>query len=219
MRNEKTTRKGKKMNKQTIKMILGITCVSILIFMMGRVSNNIRKSEVINEAQEFSYVIESGYVPSEINFEQEAKYIKNYFNPLMSESKIKHLLIYINGLCSHYDLNYNLVKSVISTESNWDYKAKSRAGARGLMQIMKACAKDFNTPHKEMYDPYVNVTIGIKYLAKLTKRFDNTQTALVGYNEGPRYAENYKFDYINNSKYVHKVMTHLLKFEPYVAGV
>ena len=128
-------------------------------------------------------------------------------------------MIYINGLCSHYDLNYNLVKSVISTESNWDYKAKSRAGARGLMQIMKACAKDFNTPHKEMYDPYVNVTIGIKYLAKLTKRFDNTQTALVGYNEGPRYAENYKFDYINNSKYVHKVMTHLLKFEPYIAGV
>ena len=85
MRNDKTTRKGKKMNKQTIKMILGITCVSILIFMMGRVSNNIRKSEVISEAQEFSYVIESGYVPSEINFEQEAKYIKNYFNPSMSE--------------------------------------------------------------------------------------------------------------------------------------
>ena len=44
---------------------------------------------------------------------------------------------------------------------------------------------------------------------------------LVGYNEGPRYAGNYKFEYINNSKYVHKVMTHLLKFEPYIdiAGV
>ena len=27
------------------------------------------------------------------------------------------------------------------------------------------------------------------------------------------------FDYINNSKYVHKIMTHLLKFEPYVAGI
>ena len=116
-------------------------------------------------------MIESGYVPSEINFEQEAKYIKNYFNPSMSESKIKHLLIYINGLCSHYDLNYNLVKSVISTESNWNYKAKSRVNARGLMQIMKACAKDFNTPHKEMYDPYVNVTIGIKYLSKKHKYY------------------------------------------------
>ena len=68
MRNEKIIRKGKEMNKQTIKMTLGITCVSILIFMMGRVSNNIRTSEVPNESQEFNYVIESGYVPTEINF-------------------------------------------------------------------------------------------------------------------------------------------------------
>ena len=219
MRNEKTTRKGKEMNKQTILTILGIACVSILIFMMGRVSNNIRTSEVPNESQELNYVIESGYVPTEINFEEEANYIKNNFHSSMSKSKIKHLLIYIDGMCEHYNLNYNLVKSVISTESHWNHKAKSNAGAKGLMQIMKACAKDYQTPHSEMYDPYVNVTIGIKYLAKLTNRFDNTQTALVGYNEGPRYAENYKTEYINDSRYVHKVMTHLLKFEPYSTGV
>ena len=187
--------------------------------MMGRVSNNIRTSEVPNESQELNYVIESGYVPTEINFEEEANYIKNNFHSSMSKSKIKHLLIYINGMCEHYDLNYNLVKSVISTESHWNYKAKSVAGAVGLMQIMKACAKDYNTPHKEMYDPYVNVTIGIKYLAKLTQRFGNTPTALVGYNEGPRYAKNYKIEYINNSRYVHKVVEHLLAFEPMIAGI
>ena len=95
------------MNKQTIKTILGITCVSILIFMMGRVSNNIRTSEVPNEKQELNYVIESGYEPTEINFEQEANYIKNNFHSSMSKSKIKHLLIYINGMCEHYNLNYN----------------------------------------------------------------------------------------------------------------
>ena len=85
----KQQEKEKEMNKQTIKMILGITCVSILIFMMGRVSNNIRTSEVPNESQEFNYVIESGYVPTEINFEQEANYIKNNFHSSMSKSKIK----------------------------------------------------------------------------------------------------------------------------------
>ena len=113
-----------------------------------------------------------------------------------------------------YNLNYNLVKSVISTESAWNYKAKSGAGAKGLMQIMKACATDYKTPHSEMYDPYVNVTIGIKYLSKLTKRFEDTQTALVAYNEGPRHAERYKREYIDNSRYVHKVMTNFLTFEP-----
>ena len=207
------------MNKQNILTILGIICVSILIFTLGRVSNNTRTSEVIDESEQFTYVIESGYVSDDIDFEQEADYIKRKFNPNMSKSKIKHLLIYINGMCEHYDLNYNLVKSVISTESHWNYKAKSVAGAVGLMQIMKACAKDYNTPHKEMYDPYVNVTIGIKYLSKLTQKFENTPTALVGYNEGPRYAKNYKIEYINNSRYVHKVVEHLLAFEPMIAGI
>jgi len=193
------------MNKQNILTILGIICVSILIFTLGRVSNNTRTSEVIDESEQFTYVIESGYVSDDIDFEQEADYIKRKFNPNMSKSKIKHLLIYINGMCEHYDLNYNLVKSVISTESHWNYKAKSVAGAVGLMQIMKACAKDYNTPHK--------------YLSKLTQRFENTPTALVGYNEGPRYAKNYKIEYINNSRYVHKVVEHLLAFEPMIAGI
>ena len=116
-------------------------------------------------------------------------------------------------MCKHYDLNYNLVKSVISTESGWKYNAKSSAGAKGLMQIMKACAKDYKTPHSEMYDPYVNVTIGIKYLSKLCNQFNHTLTALVGYNEGPRYAKNYKHEYITNSRYVHKVMNYLDSFD------
>ena len=189
------------------------------MFMLGRVSNNTRTSEFADESQSYNYTIESSYIPAEINFEEEASYIKRNFNSPMSTSKIKHILIYIDGMCEHYNLNYNLVKSVISTESHWNYRAKSNAGALGLMQIMRACATDYKTPHKEMYDPYVNVTIGIKYLSKLTQKFENTQTALVGYNEGPRYAGNYKFEYINNSKYVHKVMTHLLKFEPMTAGV
>jgi hypothetical protein len=199
--------------------LIGFICVGTLMFVLGKVSNTTRTSEMADESREFSYVIESGYVPTEINFDEEASYIKKNFHSSMSKSKIKHILIYIDGMCEHYNLNYNLVKSVISTESHWNHKAKSNAGAKGLMQIMKACAKDYKTPHSEMYDPYVNVTIGIKYLAKLTNRFDNTPTALVGYNEGPRYAQNFKVEYINNSRYVHKVMTHLLKFEPYIAGV
>ena len=210
---KKQQEKEKEMNKQTIKMTLGITCVSILIFMMGRVSNNIRTSEVPNESQEFNYVIESGYVPTEINFEQEANYIKNNFHSSMSKSKIKHILIYIDGMCKHYNLNYNLVKSVISTESAWNYKAKSHVGAKGLMQIMKACATDYKTPHSEMYDPYVNITVGTMYLSKLLKQFPDVETALVAYNEGPRHAKKYKDEYIYNSNYVTKVTTHLMNYE------
>ena len=151
--------------------------------MLGRFTTGSNQDVTTNsDIESISYVIEGGYVESNINYESDAVYIKKTFKPTMSVSKIKHLLIYIDGLCKHYDVNYNLVKSVISTESTWNYKAKSRVGAKGLMQIMKACAKDYKTPHSEMYDPYVNVTIGIKYLSKLNKRFEDTQTALVAYN-------------------------------------
>ena len=198
-----------------MKKILTLLSICFLMFMLGRFTTGSNQDVTTNsDIESISYVIEGGYVESNINYESDAVYIKKTFKPTMSVSKIKHLLIYIDGLCKHYNVNYNLVKSVISTESTWNYKAKSRVGAKGLMQIMKACAKDYKTPHSEMYDPYVNVTIGIKYLSKLNKRFEDTQTALVAYNEGPRHAERYKREYIDNSRYVHKIMTHFLTFEP-----
>lgn len=195
--------------------LLTIVCMCFLMFMFGRFTISLGDDTSDDKnSMSTSYVIEGNYIESNIDYHSEALYIKKVYKPNMSTSKIKHILIYIDGLCKHYDLNYILVKSVISTESAWNYTAKSNAGAKGLMQIMKACAKDYKTPHSEMYDPYVNVTIGIKYLSKLTKRFDDTQTALVAYNEGPRHAERYKREYIDNSKYVYKVMTNFLTFEP-----
>ena len=214
------TRKNKILKRKLTNIsmsMLGFILIGSLMFSLGRIST--KETVVDNDQKVVNYVIESGYQHTDNNFEEEAKFIKKHFKSSMSTSKIKHILIYIDGMCEHYNLNYNLVKSVISTESNWNHKAKSSAGAVGLMQIMKACAKDYKTPHSEMYDPYVNVTIGIKYLSKLTKRFGDTATALVGYNEGPRYAQNYKVEYINESRYVTKVVNFLTTFEPHIAGV
>ena len=204
------------MKKFTILSVLSLIIISS--FYIGTKFSGGNSSTVQSTAP-IKYNMIGYYLAEDRDYSQEAKEIQSIYKTNMSTSKIKHLLIYIDGLAEEYDVNYNLIKAVITTESSWNVKARSRVKALGLMQIMKACATDFKTPHAEMYDPYVNVTIGIKYLAKLTNRFDNTQTALVGYNEGPRYAENYKVDYINNSRYVHKVMTHLLKFEPYSTGV
>ena len=64
--------------------------ISISMFMLGRVSNNTRTPELVDESQELNYVIESGYVPTEINFEEEANYIKNNIHSSISKSKIKH---------------------------------------------------------------------------------------------------------------------------------
>ena len=199
------------MKKFTILSVLSLIIISS--FYIGTKFSG-GNSSTVKSTEPIKYDMIGYYLDEDRDYSQEAKEIQSIYKTNMSTSKIKHLLIYIDGIAEEYDVNYNLIKAVITTESSWNVKARSRVKALGLMQIMKACATDFKTPHSEMYDPYVNITIGIKYLSKLNKRFEDTQTALVAYNEGPRHAERYKREYIDNSRYVHKVVTHFLTFEP-----
>jgi len=175
-------------------------------------------SSTVQTPEPIKYNMIGCYLDEDRNYSQEAKEIQSIYKTNMSTSKIKHLLIYIDGLAEEYDVNYNLIKAVITTESSWNVKARSRVKALGLMQIMKACATDFKTPHSEMYDPYVNVTIGTMYLSKLLKQFPDVETALVAYNEGPRHAKKYKDEYIYNSNYVTKVTTHLINYEAVIVA-
>ena len=124
----------------------------------------------------------------------------------LNESKLKHLLIYIHGLSDEYHIPYDLVKSVIHTESSWNHKAVSTSGAIGLMQILPKTAMDeFNTPEQDLYDPYVNVTVGIKYLSHLNKHFDDIDATLTAYSHGPTITRKYSNSYIKNNFYVKRV--------------
>ena len=136
------------------------------------------------------------------NFELESNEIKSSLN----KSKLKHILIYINALCDEYGVDYDMVKAVIQTESSWNHKAVSTSGAIGLMQILPTTAMDeFNTPEKDLYDPYVNVTVGIKYLSHLNQHFDDIDATLTAYSHGPTSTRKYSNSYINNNFYVKRV--------------
>ena len=136
------------------------------------------------------------------NFELESNEIKSTLN----KSKLKHLLIYINALCDEYAVDYDMVKAVIQTESSWNHKAVSTSGAIGLMQILPTTAMDeFNTPEKDLYDPYVNVTVGIKYLSHLNQHFDDIDAMLTAYSHGPTITRKYSNNYIKNNFYVKRV--------------
>ena len=136
------------------------------------------------------------------NFEIESNEIKSTLN----KSKLKHLLIYVNALCDEYAVDYDMVKAVIQTESSWNHKAVSTSGAIGLMQILPTTAMDeFNTPEKALYDPYVNVTVGIKYLSHLNQHFDDIDATLTAYSHGPTITRKYSNSYIKNNFYVKRV--------------
>ena len=136
------------------------------------------------------------------NFELESNEIKSSLN----KSKLKHILIYINALCDEYGVDYDMVKAVIQTESSWNHKAVSTSGAIGLMQILPKTAMDeFKTPEQDLYDPYVNVTVGIKYLSHLNQHFDDIDATLTAYSHGPTITRKYSDKYIKNNFYVKRV--------------
>jgi soluble lytic murein transglycosylase len=85
-----------------------------------------------------------------------------------------------------------LVAALILQESTFDPTALSRAGARGLMQVIPATgrklARDMRVPyrHASLHDPKTSLDFGTLYLRQMADRFDNrAERVLAAYNAGP----------------------------------
>ncbi|HEU4346071.1 MAG TPA: lytic transglycosylase domain-containing protein [Candidatus Binatia bacterium] len=111
----------------------------------------------------------------------------------LSESTIDNLAATILDECEKYLLDPVLILGVISVESEFQHKAVSSTGARGLMQILPSVAAPLaeQTGLKEwagvesLYDPIVNAKIGLLYLSYLKERFNDVSIALAACRWGP----------------------------------
>jgi soluble lytic murein transglycosylase len=86
-----------------------------------------------------------------------------------------------------------LVAAVVREESNYYPQAVSRAGARGLMQLMPATAEPMAARRgwrmREgalLDEPAANLEMGSAFLAGLIKEFGDPILAIAAYNAGPR---------------------------------
>ncbi len=97
----------------------------------------------------------------------------------------------IHKYARQYNVDHNLIKSVIMAESCFKTKALSHANARGLMQLIPDTAKRFGV--KNSYDPEQNIQGGVKYLRFLLDRFKgDLKKVIAAYNAGEGKVDKYK---------------------------
>lgn len=83
-----------------------------------------------------------------------------------------------------YGLDENLIKAVIKTESNFNPRVVSSAGAKGLMQIMPANFNHLGVTNP--FDIYQNVDAGTKLLKEYINKYNgDVEMGLMAYNGGP----------------------------------
>jgi len=73
----------------------------------------------------------------------------------------------IADLCNKYDIDKALVKAIVKTESDFDPRAISKKGAKGLMQLMPPIIRECNL--SDPFHPEENLEAGIRHLRKLVE--------------------------------------------------
>ncbi|WP_066477032.1 MULTISPECIES: lytic transglycosylase domain-containing protein [unclassified Sphingomonas] len=91
----------------------------------------------------------------------------------------------IGRAASRHRIDPLFLHAVIATESAYRARAVSRAGARGLMQIMPATGRGLGVADPALFDPATNIDAGARHLKRLQRRYGtNFELILSAYNAG-----------------------------------
>ncbi len=144
------------------------------------------------------------------------KRLDSQMGEFFSPAEIRRTQEIVIAQCRKHSLNPWLVLAVIQIESRFDNWAVSRKGALGLLQIMPETGEWVArrlglqwTGPTMLFDPLVNLRIGIEYLGYLKGRYGNDMKAILSaYNAGPAKFEKdreagrggYRMDYYKSVK-------------------
>lgn len=102
---------------------------------------------------------------------------------VVSGSLAMEIEAHIREVAVHYDISPLLVAAIVEAESEFNPRAVSRRGARGLMQLMPRTATSLDV--QDTFDPYENIEGGVRHLRRLMDRFNgNLPVVLAAYNAG-----------------------------------
>lgn len=112
-----------------------------------------------------------------------------------------------------YQIPEALIRAVIRVESNFNPTAVSRAGARGLMQLMPGTAEQQGVTDR--FDPRQNIMGGTRYLRWLANHFQgDVVKTLAGYHAGHNAVERKGgIPFAATEQYVKKVLGHYYRYK------
>ncbi|RLW55248.1 MAG: hypothetical protein B6D76_04540 [gamma proteobacterium symbiont of Stewartia floridana] len=118
-----------------------------------------------------------------------------------------------------YNIDPLLLHAIAEIESAFNADAVSKAGAKGLMQVMPDTARRFGmrNPHEELFNPISNLRISSNYIRSLHTLFgNNIPLILAAYNAGENAVIKYGYripPYKETENYVKKVMERYLQLK------
>jgi soluble lytic murein transglycosylase-like protein len=120
----------------------------------------------------------------------------------------------ITKAAKKYNVDSALIKAVIKAESNFNPRAVSRVGARGLMQLMPATASSLEV--QDSFHPEKNIEGGVRYLRYLLNLFNgDLPLALAAYNAGEGTVARYNNSippYQETQTYIRRVLDYLNRY-------
>jgi soluble lytic murein transglycosylase len=94
----------------------------------------------------------------------------------------------VDAACAQFGVENNFVWSIMRQESAFQPRAKSHAGASGLMQLMPGTAKDeakrAGLQSYDIFDIADNIKMGTSHLAWLARSFARPDWIMAAYNAG-----------------------------------
>lgn len=122
----------------------------------------------------------------------------------------RRIQLAIRDAATQYNVSPRLIDSIVRAESAYNPRAVSRAGAKGVMQLIDDTAKDMGVTN--VFDIEQNIRGGTRYIRQMLDRYhNNIQLALAAYNAGPQAVDRYGGipPYPETQTYVRRIMRFL----------
>ncbi|CAN5614856.1 hypothetical protein BH10BDE1_BH10BDE1_08650 [soil metagenome] len=127
----------------------------------------------------------------------------------------------IIGPTSGASLDPLLVTALIRQESAFNTHARSRVGARGLMQLMPATAKMLaKVRTSKLFDPATNIALGTQYLRKRLAQYNgDVELTLAAYNAGFSRVDEWKRRYPTENRILFLDLIPFRETRDYVSSI